>query len=619
VFAYYSMAIDDFQMRQHPDWAFIDRDGQPCTDIGFRWGCLNSPYGEFAETQLEEILAGYSIDALWLDIYALGPVDRDCVCQWCQRKYGATHGGDLLALEDREAFGTWKVECLEAQLARILALRDQYRPEALVAFNGAGAGFRRHPEAGLAGLRLFEQVDFLSDEGHDVRFESAMAKAMRAHAKPFEILTSDGIANEWAGFVTKPAGLLSLEGSVVGSHGGSFGLGVTVIPNGDMPVGELEIIADAAGFLREREPWFGPQPTAANVRILIQPFRPANEFEPPEKPPQAPRLPRGGSHHVREVRDADAVANGLWDALRVHHASFDFVHEYQDLDRSSIDVLFLQGNARLTDEVCERIRRFVAQGGSVIAEGHASLLDGNGDRRDDFRLADVLGVHFSGYTGAWDANYLQLDAPELAAGLPHYPLLIAGVAIDVRTDGADVLARVIPPIGGEQRVDHHTGALYNPPGAVSSSPAITSHAFGRGRAVYVAHDLGAYITRRRDVDPWAKRLVVNLLNLAPGSRIIRTDAPPGVELVLNRAPHGGLWLHLLNHYGASSMLGTEAGPTLAAIRIELDESRLGRLIGVSAKPQSLALDIDRTASPWVAVVAPPFDIHQVLDIRINTA
>ena len=125
VFAYYSMAIDDFQMRQHPDWAFIDRDGQPCTDIGFRWGCLNSPYGEFAETQLEEILAGYSIDALWLDIYALGPVDRDCVCQWCQRKYGATHGGDLLALEDREAFGTWKVECLEAQLARILALRDQ--------------------------------------------------------------------------------------------------------------------------------------------------------------------------------------------------------------------------------------------------------------------------------------------------------------------------------------------------------------------------------------------------------------------------------------------------------------------------------------------------------------
>jgi len=90
-----------------------------------------------------------------------------------------------------------------------------------------------------------------------------MAKAMRAHAKPFEILTSDGIANEWAGFVTKPAGLLSLEGSVVGSHGGSFGLGVTVIPNGDMPVGELEIIADAAGFLRERG--FGASRTVVGI------------------------------------------------------------------------------------------------------------------------------------------------------------------------------------------------------------------------------------------------------------------------------------------------------------------------------------------------------------------
>ena len=505
-----------FQMRQHPDWAFIDRDGQPCTDIGFRWGCLNSPYGEFAETQLEEILAGYSIDALWLHIYAPAPWTA-IASAGGSRKYGATHGGDLLALEDREhsGHGRWNASRLSSPASWRCEISTDPKHSSPLTERGRASGAILRPASPDSGCSS-RSTSYLT-RGTTSNSRARWRRRCGA-SKAVRILTSDGIANEWAGFVTKPAGLLSLEGSVVGSHGGSFGLGVTVIPNGDMPVGELEIIADAAGFLREREPWFGPQPTAANVQILIQPFRPANEFEPPEKPPQAPRLPRGGSHHVREVRDADAVANGLWDALREHHVSFDFVHEYQDLDRSSIDVLFLQGNARLTDEVCERVRQFVAQGGSVIAEGHASLLDGNGDRRDDFRLADVLGVHFSGYTGAWDANYLQLDAPELATGLPRYPLLIAGVAIDVRTDGADVLARVIPPIGGEQRVDHHTGALYNPPGAVSSSPAITSHAFGRGRAVYVAHDLGAYITRRRDVDPWAKRLVVNLLNLAPGSR-----------------------------------------------------------------------------------------------------
>jgi len=615
VFAYYSMAIDDFQVLQHPEWAFVDRLGEGCTDIGFRWACLNSPYGEFVQRQLEEILSGYPVDAVWLDIFAIGPRDRDCLCEWCQRRFAEVHGGDLSAVSDPEVFGKWKVECLEDQLGRLLALRDRYRPNALVAFNGAGAGFRRHPEAGLSSLRLFEQVDFLSDEGHDVRFESAMSKAMRAHGKSFEVLTSDGIANEWAGWVTKPSGLLSLEGSVVGSHGGSFGLGVTVLPNGEMPIGELSVVAEAAEFLALRKPWFGAQQPAGDVRILIQPFRPADSFVPPEMPPQAPRLARDGPHHAREVHDPEPVANGLWDALREAHIPFDFSHEYRDLD--GVGVLILQANARLPDELCDRITEFVKRGGALVAEGHASLLDETGRRRSDFALADVLGVHFRGYGGAWDANYVHLDAPQLTEGLPNYPLLIVGPAMEVELDGAEVLARVVPPIGGEQTIDHHTASLYNPPGPVGTSAAITVHQHGRGRAVYVAHSLGDHIRARRDVDPWTKRLAANIVNLASGATSLRTNAPPGVEFVLNRATHGGLWLHLLNHYGTFQTLGSQGAPELAPIRIDFNETRLGRVTGISAAPPMQSLQVDRTVPGWASVVTPPFSIHQVLDVRLH--
>jgi hypothetical protein len=615
VFAYYSMAIDDYQVRREPSWAFVDRDGNGCEAIGFRWACLNSPYGDFVQTQIEEILSGYAVDALWLDIFALGPRDRDCVCEWCRRRYKAIHGGDLLSLSDPEAFGRWKVECLEDQLGRLSVLRDRYRPDALIAFNGAGAGFRRHPEAGLASLSLFDKVDFLSDEGHDVRFESAMAKAMRAHGRPFEVLTSDGIANEWAGWVTKPSGLLSLEGCVVGSHGGSFGLGISILPNGEVPDAELSVVAVAGSFLAERRPWFVPQAAVSDIQVLIQTLRSTEAFVPPERPAAAPRLPRDGAHHVPEVYDPEPIANGWWDALRENHIPFDFIHEHRGIDEAT--VVILQANARLTDEVCDRIRSFVQRGGVLIAEGHASLVDGHGGRRADYGLADVLGVHFRGYTGAWDANYIRLDVTELRHGLPGYPLLIAGPALEVDVDGASTLASVIPPIGGEQRIDHHTASLFNPPGTIATSPAITHHQYGKGRALYLTQALGDHIRSRRDVDPWTKRLAANIAGLAAGEPSLRTDAPPGVEVVMNRAPEGGLWIHLLNHYGAHSALGVDVGPDIAPIRIDINEAKVGRVETIVAAPPAQPLSIDRTKDGWATIVAPRFGVHQVLDVALT--
>src|SRR5207253_294556 len=123
-------------------------------------------------------------------------------------------------------------------------------------------------------------------------YESAIAKAMRAHGKPFEVLTSNGLANEWVGWVPKSASLLSLEGAIVGSHGGSFGVGLSVMPDGEMPSAELEVVSQTTAFLGERSGWFGPQQGVADVRILIQPFQPAELYVPPEQPRLGRRLPR---------------------------------------------------------------------------------------------------------------------------------------------------------------------------------------------------------------------------------------------------------------------------------------------------------------------------------------
>jgi hypothetical protein len=615
IFAYYSVAIDDYQVRLHPDWAFVDIDGRGCGEIGFAWGCLNSPYGDFVLAQLEEILSSYPVDALWLDILALGPPGRDCVCASCRRRYREAHGGDLTAALGTPAIGAWKVESLERFLTGVHALVAAHRPGMPVSFNGAGPGFRRHPEAGAAGRRLLDLVDFLSDEGHTPLNESLLAKGMRAFGRPFEILTSNGIANEWVGWEVKPTHLLSLEAAVVASHGGSVGAGLSVLPDGHLPAAELAVLRRTADFLAERAAWFGDQRGLADVRVLVQLVRPERDYRPPEMPELPPPLPRRGAHHTPPLRHRRApICNGLWDALREHHVAVEFVYEETPLADGG--VLVLQGDAAIGEEVAERIRDFVRGGGRLLAEGHAGLLDSRGRRRDDFILADVLGVHFAGYAGAWDVNYLTPDDPALSAGLPGFPLHITGPALRVVPDGARVLARLTPPLGGEQSETHHTASLFNPPGPATDLPAVTRRRFGAGEAIYIGMGVGEYLAARRDVDPWVKRLVGNLIDLLLPAPLFRTDAPPGVECLLNRAGDR-LLLHLLNHYAASEFVGAAGGPRVDGFDIEFNEERLGRVRAARVAPSAAPLAIARPEPGWARVVAPPFAIHQVVEVEVE--
>jgi hypothetical protein len=315
---------------------------------------------------------------------------------------------------------------------------------------------------------------------------------------------------------------------------------------------------------------------------------------------------------VAALVDSGAIANGLWDALREQHVVVDFVHEHGELGEAG-SVLVLGANTWLSDGLSARIREFVAGGGYLLAEGHAGLLDEVGGRRADFALADVFGVHFAGYAGAWDANYIGLDEPMLGDGLPELPLLVTGPALRLRLAGAQALAHLIPPLGGEQTMEHHTASLFNPPGRPSSYPAIVEQQYGRGRAMYVGMAVGEYLRARRNIDAWAKRLVRNLVHrLMRGAELLETDAPAGVELVVNEAADGRLLVHLLNQYVASEHVDTGAGPVLAPIRLELNERRLGEITRAWIAPPLTNVTISRQRPGWATVLVPDLAIHKVV-------
>jgi hypothetical protein len=87
-----------------------------------------------------------------------------------------------------------------------------------------------------------------------------------------------------------------------------------------------------------------------------------------------------------------------------------------DIDHSAaqLKVLVLPNIAAMNDAQVTAIRRFVQNGGSVVATGETSLYNGWGEKRNDYALADIFGAHISN-----QANPIAQPAEKFAGEVYH--------------------------------------------------------------------------------------------------------------------------------------------------------------------------------------------------------
>ena len=92
---------------------------------------------------------------------------------------------------------------------------------------------------------------------------------------------------------------------------------------------------------------------------------------------------------------------GAYEMLNQSHLLVDMLLDEQlHLQRlSPYRVLFLSNSACLSEAQCDQIRRFVREGGTLIATYETSLFDEWGQKRENFGLADVFGVNYRGLPG----------------------------------------------------------------------------------------------------------------------------------------------------------------------------------------------------------------------------
>ncbi|SED49625.1 alpha-amylase family protein [Ruania alba] len=244
---------------------------------------------------------------------------------------------------------------------------------------------------------------------------------------------------------------------------------------------------------------------------------------------------------------------------------------------SRFSVLLLPNVGAMGDAQLEAVREFHAAGGSVVATGETSLFTEDGERRDDYGLADVLGVTAGESThGDWRGTDVNM---ETAGNHTYLRLLPArnsdggGTDVKVRRparhsalDGFDDTD--IVPFGGylrESRVldGFETLATFIPRFPIyppetswmstpeTSIPALVVSERGESRTVMVLADLDR--CGDRDQQPDARALLARVVRWAIGEESKVSAKTPGGVAVNAYAQPGRTIVHLTNSLATTNL------------------------------------------------------------------
>jgi hypothetical protein len=304
-------------------------------------------------------------------------------------------------------------------------------------------------------------------------------------------------------------------------------------------------------------------------------------------------------------------------------------------------VLVLPNLGAMSDSQLESVRRFVAQGGGLVATGESSLYTEWGERRSDFGLADVLGVHGAGEAVGesgkaqtnWEtyANHTYLRLHPAVRGQVDGPMRGDEPAVTAQRHAAldgfeetDILG-----FGGKlERVTVDGGTqvalTYIPPFPIyppefswmheadSGWPGLVLREIrDRGRVAYLAADLDRLYGRHYYPDHG--RLLANLVRWAAQERIpLRVEGAGRIDCHLYQQP-GRVLLHVVNLTGAGYVPMQESiavGPLQIALKLPAD------VAGHSATTRVGGRTLDLTINEgWATLELPSLLDHEIVVVE----
>ncbi len=238
------------------------------------------------------------------------------------------------------------------------------------------------------------------------------------------------------------------------------------------------------------------------------------------------------------------TTDGLYHALLQGRFAFDFVHEDRlEPERlAKYRALLLPSVAMLSDAQCKQLSDYVRAGGSLMASFETSLYDENLKPREDFGLAELMGVNKAGAAVGTNGNAYsaRLEKPhEILEGFTE-TTWIAGAQNRVPLKPVQgPIATVVP---GFVR---YPPELAYPTQRQTDEPALVLRESGKSRTVWFPGDIERtyWITGHSDL----LRLLHNAIRwVSHDERVVQVEGPGLIEMFCwETAP--GYAVHLLNY------------------------------------------------------------------------
>lgn len=560
-------AGEDFH-RLHPDWFTVDASGTPYRDADKYISCINSPYyDEYLPSVLREIIERSHPEGFADNSWSGLSRDRICYCGNCSRKFQSETSKELPAKADWDDL-TYR-EWIRWSYRRRLEIWD---------LNNRVARQAGGPHC------LWIGMNSGSIANQSLQFRDNLGICQRA-----EMILLDHQARSDAGGFQQNAEMGKLIHNVLGwdklvpESMAMYQAGRPVFRLASKPAAEARMWM-AAGFAGGIQPWWHMISAYHEDRRIYRTAGPMMQFYKDHEEFLVNRTPVAAVGVVWSQESTDFYgrdrANELTElpyrgmVQALVRARIPYVPvNLRDIERESgrIPVLAMPNVGALSDADYERVRRFVQNGGSLLATGCTSLYTDSGDTREDFGLAELFGVHVTdraeaGRTGRKPEqlahSYLRLS-PELRAkfagpksgrepapeGARHAVLkgfdetdilAFGGALLPLRIDaGATVPMTYIPPF-----------PIYPPETAwmrveKTEIPGLVLRTAPAGsRVAYLPADIDRRFAQ--DNLPDHGNLLANILRWLIADRLPITLIGPGlIDCHLYQQP-GRLVLHILN-------------------------------------------------------------------------
>jgi len=272
-------------------------------------------------------------------------------------------------------------------------------------------------------------------------------------------------------------------------------------------------------------------------------------------------------------------ANGMYHALIEAHTPFEMVND-KLLDADNLKpfkLLVLPNIAALSDAQCDQLRKFVEQGGSLVATFETSLYNEDGVQRNDFGLGDIFGVSFNKKVeGPMRNSYLKFKTDP--ATKTFHPV-VKGMEDAFRIINTIYQVNVTPKADFPSPVtliptypDLPMEDVY-PRVADTNDRGIYLRETGKGRVVYIPGDLDRSFWQMMGIDHG--KLLRNAIGWALNEEPLVTVDAPGVMDVTAWKQQNSMTVHLVNLTNPMMMKGPfrELIPVEASVSIKVPANK----------------------------------------------